>query len=252
MPRFCANLTTLFTEYALPDRFNAAAEAGFGAVELLFPYDLPVVTLREKLGQTGQALVLINTPAGDWAAGDRGFAACPKHRDRFRDDFRLALRTAQTLNAGHIHIMAGIAHGPTAESCFLDNLAWATETAPEQPMTIEPLNPVDMPGYFLNDFDQAARILDAIGAQNLGLQFDAYHAHRITGDVMGTWARHGARVTHVQIADGDTRHEPQRGGGIDYPAFFAALDASGYTGYVSGEYTPKGTTAEGLGWMQMA
>ena len=248
MPRFAANLSMLFTELPLLERPAAARDAGFAAVEVLFPYDEPGHLVRQALDAGGLPLILINAPPPNWTGGDRGFAAIPGQEQRFRHDFRRALRYAQVLGARHIHVMAGVAEGPEARQTFIRNLAWAAETAPEQPLTIEPINPHDMPGYFLDRFDLAAAVLDTVGAPNLALQFDAYHAHRITGDVMATWAAHGHRAAHVQVAGYPGRHEPT-GGEIDHPAFFAGLDASGYAGFVSGEYTPAGRTEPGLGWM---
>lgn len=248
MPRFAANLSMLFREYPLLERPAAARDAGFSAVEILFPYDEPGHLIRDALECAGLPLILINTPPPNWTGGDRGFAAIPGGEDRFRHDFRRALRYAQVLGATHIHVMAGVAQGPEARDTFVRNLIWASETAPEQPLTIEPINPHDIPGYFLNDFDLAAEILDTVGAPNLALQFDAYHAHRITGDVLATWSQHGHRAAHVQVAGYPGRHEPI-GGEIDYSAFFAALDAKGYAGYVSGEYTPAERTEDGIGWI---
>ncbi len=247
MPRYCANLTFLFKELPFIERFGAAKEAGFDSVEVLFPYDTPAPEMRDALSVHGLQLALINAPPPNYTDGPRGFAAVPGLEERFRHDFRRAARYAKALGAQHLHIMAGAAQGPEAEAVYVDNLRWAAEAAPGQSLTIEPINRADIDGYFLDDFDLAARVLDTVDAPNLHLQFDAYHAHRITGDVMGTWQAHGARAVHVQVAGVPGRHEPVTGE-IDYRAFFDALDAGGYAGVVSGEYHPKGTTAEGLGW----
>ena len=128
------------------------------------------------------------------------------------------------------------------------NQAWAAFQKPEQILTLEPINPFDMPGYVMNDYDQAVDLMDWIGAPNISLQFDAYHAHRITGDVMGTWAKFGPRTRHVQISGFPGRHEPV-GGEIDYPAFLSRLDQDGYHGVVSAEYFPQGRTEDGLDWI---
>lgn len=246
--RLAANLTFLFTELPMTERFAAARRAGFSGVEVLFPYDLATRELSRAARAEGLEFVLLNTPPPNWAGGPRGFAAIPGGEDRFRRDFRRALRFAQELGAAHLHIMAGRAEGETARRIFVDNLSWAAATAPQLSLLIEPLNPVDMPGYFLNDFDLAAGVLDEIGAPNLGLQFDAYHAQRITGDALACWDQHGTRARHIQIAGFPGRHEPQ-GGDIDYPAFFRRLGASGYDGWVSAEYVPATTTEAGLGWL---
>lgn len=249
MPKFAANLSWLFPDLPFIDRFKAAKKAGFDAVEVLFPYDCPAQDMRDQLVWSDLSFVLMNCPPPNAAGGPQGFAAIPGLSDRFRRDFDRALRYAQVLKPRHIHVMAGAAEGPEAEATFIENLRWAAAHAPRQSLTIEPINRHDMPGYFLADFEVAARILDAVAAPNLALQFDAYHAQRITGDVMATWARHGRSAAHIQIAGYPGRHEPQ-GGEIDYPAFFARLDQDGYQGWVSAEYAPSGQTADGLGWMR--
>lgn len=249
MPKFCANLTWLFTELPLMDRFRAAAEAGFEAVEILFPYDAPAQDMRDQMLWNGLTFVLMNCPPPNATGGPQGFAAIPGLEDRFRRDFDRTLRFAQVLKPRHIHIMAGAAEGPEAETAFIENLKWAAGHAPRQSLTIEPINRADMPGYFLADYDTAARVLDAVAAPNLGLQFDAYHAHRITGDVTGTWKAHGSRAVHIQVAGYPGRNEPADGE-IDYAAFFARLDRDGYTGWVSAEYAPADGTLDGLGWMR--
>ena len=248
MPRFAANLTMLFTELPMLDRFAAAADAGFEGAEILFPYDIPARDLSRAAISAGLEFVLMNTPPPNWSGGPRCFAAEPGREDRFRSDFDRALRFAGALRARHIHIMAGYAQGPEAQDSFARNLAWAAARAPHVSLTIEPLNPKDQPGYFLADFGLAAELIAEVGAPNLGLQFDSYHAHLITGDAMATWRRHASIIRHIQIASVPGRHEPS-GGMIDHQGFFAALDHSGYKGWVSAEYNPAGLTAQGLGWL---
>lgn len=249
MPKFAANLTMLFTELPELDRFDAAAEAGFKAVEVLFPYDMKATDVLSALVRNRLSLELINCPPPNYTGGARGFAAVPESRDRFRHDFKRTLRHAQALGARLVHIMAGPAKGSEARQTFVDNLRWASEIAPNQKLTIEPINDIDMPGYFLNDFDLAADILDAVAAPNLALQFDTYHAFRIHGDVGACWKKHGHRVAHIQIGGLPDRHEPVDGP-FDYPAFFKMLDDTGYKGAVSAEYVPTGPTTEsGLGWL---
>ena len=246
MPRYAANLTMLFTEVPMLDRPGLARQAGFDGVEVLFPYDHPVKDWANAL--TGMPLALINTPPGDWGAGDRGFAAVPGQEARFRDSFLRAAEVASRLGAARVHVMAGVAKGPQAVQCFADNLSWALTEAPEQVLTVEPMNSDDMPGYFLNDFDQAARILEDIGSPRIGLQFDLWHAARIHGDAAAVWARHGALVNHVQIAGFPTRAEPG-GGGFDLTALCRDLDAMDYDGWIAAEYRPTRATVHGLAWL---
>ncbi|MFN6951631.1 MAG: hydroxypyruvate isomerase family protein [Albidovulum sp.] len=205
--------------------------------------------MRDALVWNDLTFVLMNCPPPNATGGPQGYAAVPGLEERFRRDFDRTLRFARVLKPRHIHVMAGAAEGKEAEAAFIENLRWAAARAPGQSLTIEPINRHDMPGYFLSDFTTAARVLDSVAAPNLALQFDAYHAHRITGDVMATWAAHGGRAVHVKIAGAPGRHEPL-GGEIDFPAFFARLDAEGFAGWVSAEYAPAGATAAGLGWMR--
>ena len=225
-----------------------AQEAGFDAVEVLFPYDVNAQDIVNELSRHELKMALINCPPPNYTGGAQGFAAVPDVQERFKKDFSRALRYAQTLGAEHLHIMCGVAEGSEAKNVFIDNLRWAAAEAPHQSLTIEPINTESMPGYFLNDFDLGREIVTTIDAPNLRLQFDAFHVAKITGDVLGTWAAMHDITAHIQVAQTPDRDEPDQGE-IDYPAFFAALDAQGYQGWVSGEYKPRQTTEEGLNWI---
>lgn len=247
MPRFAANLTMLFTEVPSLHRPELAAQAGFDGAEVLFPYDHPESEWEKAL--SGLPLALMNTPPGNWPAGDRGFAAVPGMEATFRDGFLRAASLASRLGAERLHVMAGVAKGPQAEQVYRENLLWATQQVPDLALTVEPINPDDMPGYFLNDFDQAARILEDLNTPQIGLQFDVWHAARIHGNATTVWATHRHRISHVQIAGFPSRNEPG-GGGFDLPALCAELDAEGGTVWVAGEYRPSRATVHGLMWLQ--
>jgi len=249
MARFAANLSFLFTELPMLQRFAAARAAGFEGVEILFPYDLVTSEIMRAAGAEGLAFVLLNTPPPNWAGGPRGFAAEPGREARFRSDFDRALRFAQALSVRHIHVMSGKAEGPRAQATLIENLRWATARAPHASLLIEPANTTDLPGYFLDSFETAAEVIAAVDAPNLGLLFDAYHAHMIGGDVVASYLSCAPLVRHIQIAGAPGRHEP-RMGDIDYAAFFEAVDASGYKGWVGAEYSPATTTRAGLRWMR--
>ena len=248
MPRFAANLSLLFTELPYLDRFEVAAAAGFEAVEVLFPYDLAAKETRRELVRHGQDFVLMNGPPPNYTGGTPGYAALPGGQARFQSDILRVLRFADVLKPNLIHVMAGEAAGPQAAEMFVHNLQWAADTAPAQGFTIEPLNPVSFPGYFLNDYNLAADLLARIDRPNVGLQYDSFHAQMINGDARGTWDRFRPLVTHAQIGQSPDRSEPSEGQ-IDFPALFAAMDASGYDGWVSAEYNPAHDTGAGLGWL---
>ena len=248
MPRFAANITLLWPELPFMDRFAAAADAGFSAVEILFPYDWHAQHIRRELIRHDLEVVLINAPPPNYTGGDLGFAAVPGSEARFEHDMRRVMRYVDVLAPGLVHVMSGYAKGDAAERTFVRNLQWLADLAPQQQFTIEPLNPGDQPGYFMNDYTLADRVLDAVDRPNVGLQYDAYHAERIHGDALEVWQTCAPRAVHVQIGDTPDRRAPLTGG-IDFAALFAAIDATGYSGWVSAEYHPKGRTEDTLTWM---
>lgn len=256
MPRFAANLSMLFQEMPFLERFAAAAEAGFAGVEFLFPYEFDKMEIVKCRTEAGLAQILFNTPPGDWAAGERGAAALPRKRDLFRRQFEQALDYAVALANPRLHVMAGIpaaaddAHA--CETCFIENLRWAGELARARGITllIEPLNPVDVPGYFLNSADQAARILSAVALPHVKLQYDIYHQQMSRGAVAETLRRHFALIGHIQVAGVPGRNEPDAGQELNFPYLFELIDELGYEGWIGCEYRPRAGTRDGLDWLK--
>jgi hydroxypyruvate isomerase len=253
MPRFAANLSTMFTEVPFLERFNAAADAGFTAVEFLFPYQYPAEQLSERLKSNGLTLALFNLPPGDWSAGERGFAALP---DRFADlkqSLGIALPYAKATGVKRLHLMAGIADrgDAIAVKAFCNSVTWAAEfVAPYGiDVVIEPINPRNMPGYFLNDFAFARGLIEELNISNLKLQFDIYHCQIIHGDVTMRLRELMPVIGHIQIASVPSRHEPDDEE-LNYPFLFAEIDRLGYSGFVGCEYHPRGKTADGLTWLK--
>lgn len=252
MPRFAANLSYLFAERPLLERFAAAAGAGFTAVEVQFPYVEPKEAIAERLALHGLEMVLQNVPPG--REGDRGLACLPGRRDEFRATIEHALDYAVALKTPRLHCMAGTvpAGADLAElrRTYVENIRLAADLASTAGVTInvEPLNTRDNPGYFLSRSDQAAALLDEIGAPNVRLQYDVYHMQIMEGDLVPTIARLLPRIGHIQIADTPGRHEPGTGE-INYPFVLSQLDTLGYRGWVSCEYRPKTTTEESLRWL---
>jgi len=253
MPRFCANLGFLFCEVPFLDRFDAAARAGFTAVEYASPYDHPASELRTRLRHTGLTQVLINSPAGNRAAGERGMACIPERVAAFRDGVAQALDYAVALDCRMVHVMAGVPPQEiaydTAAALYAANLAWAAEKALAAgvKLVIEPLNPRDAPGYLLRTQEQGAAIVAAIGRDRLGLQLDIYHCQTAQGDVTRRLEALMPVIDHMQLADVPGRHEPGTGEiGWDY--VFRRIDELGYTGWICCEYNPLGDTVTGLAW----
>ncbi len=255
MPRFAANLSMMFNEVPFLERFGIARKAGFEGVEFLFPYDFLAADLRSRLHGEGLTQVLFNMPAGDWANGERGMASIPGRQVEFRESVKKALDYAVTLECRQIHCMAGVLPAgvslTTATAVYAANLAWAAERA--QPvgvkLVIEPINHRDMPGYFLNTQAQGAAIIEAIGSDRVGLQFDVYHVQTTEGDITKRMEMHMPIIAHMQIADVPARNEPGTGE-IGWSYVFRRMDELGYQGWVGCEYRPAGETVAGLAWRE--
>ncbi len=255
MPRFAANLTMLFTEVPFLDRFERAAQAGFQAVEFLFPYGHEVRDIRQRLDAHGLSLVLHNLPAGDWDAGERGIACHPDRVDEFRAGVARGIACARALGAPQLNCLAGKAPPGVPEAVlhrtFVDNLRYAADALGSAGLRllIEPINTFDIPGFYLNRTAQAVAILDAVGADNIFIQYDLYHAQRMEGELAATLQTCLPRIGHIQLADNPGRHEPGTGE-IHYPFLFAHLDRIGYGGWIGCEYKPATSTEAGLAWRQ--
>jgi hydroxypyruvate isomerase len=251
MPRFAANLSMMFNEWEFLDRFKAAADAGFTAVEFLFPYEHPAEKVGLALAGAELEQALFNLPPGDFANGERGIASLAGREAEFRAGLDTALPYIHETGVKRIHMMAGLAdpNDPAAQARYRDALAYAADRLAEHgvDLLLEPINGKDMPGYFLNDFDQAADFVTGSGRDNVRLQFDMYHCELIHGGVSERLKKQFPLVGHVQIARANGRHEPDSSG-PDYPTLFAELDALGYDGFVGCEYRPAAGTLEGLGW----
>ena len=253
MPKFAANLSMVFTEQPFLDRFEAAAHAGFKAVEFLFPYAFTTAEIRQRLDDHKLQLVLHNLPAGDWDAGERGIACHPDRVAEFRAGVAQAVSYAQALGVRQLNCLAGKAPPGVSESLlrltFIDNLRYAASELKKSGLRllIEPINTFDIPGFYLNRTTQALAILDEVGADNAFVQYDIYHAQRMEGELAATMEKHLPRIGHIQLADNPGRNEPGTGE-INYPFLFAHLDRIGYGGWIGCEYKPAKTTEAGLGW----
>jgi len=251
MVALAANLTMMFNEYPFLERFAAARDTGFDAVEYLFPYDHPADVIGAHLQKYSLTQALFNLPPGNWDAGDRGMSAIPERQAEFRASVDTALRYAAATGVKRVHVMSGLAsrRDPKAHATYLDALRFACDKAGAAGLDIllEPINGRDMPGYFLNDFNFAAEIIAELGRPNLKLQFDIYHRQIIHGDVLTGLKSLFPLIGHVQIAAVPARHEPGSGELDDFRVL-RVLDELGYRGFVGCEYRPANGTLAGLGW----
>ena len=255
MPKFAANLTMMFNEVPFIDRFEAAAKAGFKAVEFLFPYEHTPAEVAAKLRANALENVLFNMPPGDWGAGERGLASLPGREEEFRAGVAKALTYAKALGTPRVHAMAGLlpqgADRARHRATFIDNLKYAAAATAELGITllIEPINTRDIPGYFLNTQADAHALREEVGAPNLKVQMDIYHVQIVEGDIAMKLRKYLPHVGHIQIAGVPERNEPDTGE-INYPYLFRLMDDLGYDDWVGCEYRPADGTVNGLGWMK--
>ncbi|MDH4018848.1 MAG: hydroxypyruvate isomerase family protein [Xanthomonadales bacterium] len=253
MPKFAANLSMLFTEYDFLDRFSAAADAGFTGVEYLFPYAYEAEELRSALDSNGLSQVLFNLPPGDWDAGERGLAALPGREVEFRKSVSTAIRYAEVLDCPRLHAMAGLKpESADADACFetyISNLRYAAKELATvgKTLLVEPINPRDIPGFFLNHQEVAREVIKRVDEPNLKVQFDVYHCQIVQGDLTRSLEAQFPHIGHIQIAGVPDRHEPDIGE-VNFPWLFDKLDDLGYEGWIGCEYRPRGNTLEGLSW----
>ncbi|MGC4024033.1 MAG: hydroxypyruvate isomerase [Mesorhizobium sp.] len=255
MPRFSANLSMLFGEHDFLDRFDAAAKAGFEGVEYVGPYDHTPEVVAERLKRNGLTQVLFNLPPGDWAKGERGIAVLPDRIDEFRKGVDKAIAYAKALDCPQVNCLAGIApqgvDAAVLENVFVENLRYAAPRLKDAGirLLIEPINTLDIPGFFLTTSRQALAVMDKVGSDNLYLQYDIYHMQIMEGDLARSIEKNLARIAHIQLADNPGRHEPGTGE-INYPFLYDHLDRIGYSGWVGAEYKPRSGTVEGLDWFK--
>jgi len=254
MPKLAANLSLLYPQLPFPDRFAAAAKAGFRYVEYQFPYAFgSAKEIAERANSAGVEVVLHNLPAGDAAKGDRGISCQPERVNEFREGVDRAIEYARAAGCPRLNALAGIpSQGLSREKArqtLIENLRYAAEKLQAAGLTLltEPCNPRTIPGFFLNSSKEGIEVIDAVGAGNLLLQYDVFHMQIVEGDLARTIERLLARIGHIQIADVPERNEPGTGE-INFPWLLAHIDRLGYQGWIGAEYIPKGDTDEGLTW----
>jgi hydroxypyruvate isomerase len=254
MPKFAANLSMLWPELDVYDRFRAAAEAGFKRIEILFIHELDHDRIEHLLREYSLELVLFDPNPGDWATGERGLLCVPGRETQFLDTVQEAIASARRFGTRRLNCICGIVPSGVsrdeAHRTALENLKRAAPLAQAAGvfLLIENINGTDMPGYFAQTAEQAVALVRAADHPNVRLQLDQYHVGMVGGDAREELRRYAMLVEHVQIADVPGRHEPGTG---EQPIadFLEELDGIGYSGAVGLEYRPAGTTEQALSWL---
>jgi hydroxypyruvate isomerase len=246
----------LWSHLPLLERIEAAARAGFRAVEMHFPYTVAPGQVRGAIQEFNLTLLGINSSPGDPANGELGLAAIPGREDEFAESLHMGLNYCQAAGAQALHIMAGNTSGYWRNACleaFKSNIALAADLASASNVRLlfEPLNRALHPAYFYHEVDELAQLLDDVGHPSLKIQFDTYHVgmhHRRVRDVL---KRNWSRIGHIQIAAVPDRGEP-RAGDVDIVEVLHEAELRGYEGWIGCEYKPRGNVEEGLAWRKMA
>jgi hydroxypyruvate isomerase len=243
----------LFGEVEFPGRFDAAARAGFGAVEIQFPYAWDKDRLAKAARRAGVEVVLINIPGGDPQKGDRGIACLPDRVAEFRGGLRKALEYASALGCPRMNCLAGVeppgADRSLLRKIYVSNLRYAAGELARSGMTLlaEPISTLAVPGFHLTRSADAFALIDEVGADNFKVQYDLYHMRVMGDDLAATIEANLDRIGHMQLADVPGRHEPGTGG-VDFDSLFRLVDRLGYRGWIGAEYLPTAKTEDSLAW----
>jgi hydroxypyruvate isomerase len=254
--RFSANVSILFKEFPLLERFGQAAAAGFAAVEFWWHgHEADLGAVESAVGDAGLDVALFNFDAGDMAAGDRGLVSDPDRQHLFRENVPVALDLARALGCERMNVLVGheIPGMDREEQLALarENVRFAAEKAEEADVSVmvEAVNTFENGPYLLYTTEQAVEFVERVGRENVRIQHDFYHMQRMEGNLVANLREHFDHIGHVQIADSPGRGEPGTGE-IHYPFVLRELEKLGYDGYVGLEYNPTTeTTEESLGWL---
>lgn len=253
--KLAANLSTMFKDGSLADRYSTALQMGFKAVECQFPYDTPLEEIRSRKTSSGLEQVLINSYPGDLSKGELGFAAKPGCEGEFLRSLETTLNYAKALNCKKVHVMAGVTGGhcdKSMEEIYVKNLRRAADMFEKEGIVgvIEPLCNQVKPGYFLNSYEKGAKYVAEINHKNMRLLLDVFHMQMLSGNLTNTIKEIFPLVGHVQVSQAPNRQEPSAPGEINYRYIFELIEELGYRDWIGLEYFPSGSTADSITWIK--
>ena len=252
MLKWSANLTMLFKEVSYVERLQAAADAGFRAVEFMWPIGVDLDALVAARDSSGVEVALFNVDSGDVPAGERGFPNDPERRDWWRERTKVAIDLAARLGCSRINVQAGNEVAGLSRAamfdCLSENLQWALEQTQDITFFLEPLNRFEHPRYILGRTSDALEIIERVNHPRLKLQFDIYHTQRTEGNLTKLFQTHFAHIGHIQVADSPARNQPGTGE-INWKYLLGQLEALNYDGFIGLEYIPAPDTLGSFGWL---
>lgn len=255
MSKLAVNLSMIFTEVPLIERFALAQAAGFKHVEIQFPYELSIEQIHTQLKLHHLSLCLINVPAGDLMSGGNGLAGVPGKELEFHHALQLAMRYARALNVPSVNILAGRqpldADLLPCLTTLASNLKLACHLLNEQGIQplFEMVNGIDMPRFLIQNLAQGQEMLEAVRHPALKMQYDCYHMAMMGEDVLQGLKENSASIGHIQFADCPGRHEPDTAQ-MRYADIFKWLNTSAYSGFIAAEYRPKTVSTQSFAWKE--
>ncbi|KAJ6637128.1 putative hydroxypyruvate isomerase [Pseudolycoriella hygida] len=255
--KFCANLNYLFSENStqILERFRLAKLAGFRAVENGFPIDVSVDDAVRVQKETGLEVVLLNICLGQVQGGEFGCTSIPDKEKEFKSNLHRTVEFAKALNCKKIHLLAGKLQQPPTKDhhlTYLKNLKYAASVLASENITglIEPICKYGVPGYYLNNYEDAVEILEKVNSSHIKLMVDLYHLQHIKGNITNTIRDLLPLIGHIQIAQVPGRNEPNTLGEINYEFVFKVIKEAGYDDWIGCEYKPINGTNLGLNWVK--
>ncbi len=259
--KLCANISLLFNELELVQRFNAAHQHGFNAVEIQFPYECELPALVSAKNNNQLDLALINVGAGDLMAGGEGLAAVKNKRDEFKQALDQCLIYADALQVDCVNILPWRCHNKKHSGHYRDTLLENLDYAADQLhsigvlATFEAINTIDMPATLIHSTQQMQAVLADMNHNNLAMQYDIYHMARMDEPVaeqlqyLLNSEKTQDRIGHIQFADTPERSQPGTGS-LDFNGLFKTINNSPYQGWLGAEYKPTTSSSDSLDWME--
>ena len=255
MPKFTANLSVLFTELDLIDRFKAAKDSGFTAIEIQFPYSLTTQQIKQQCEDHQLKLVLFNIDADDLLSGGEGLAGVPEKHPLFLQALEQCHHYAEQLQPEVINVLPSRCFDMSRKNDYFDtfhkNLNLALEIfAPLGIKTVfEAINSIDMPNFMIDTAQQMLTIVNDFNHPLLLMQYDIYHRHMMNETMIPFIQQNADKIGHIQFADVPYRGQPSTGI-IDFKTLFKVIDDSTYQGWLGAEYNPIGETCHSLDWLR--
>lgn len=255
MPKFCANISLLYSEVALEQRVACAADGGFEAFEIQFPYELSARRWKQLMKPHAICNVLINVAADDLMTGGEGLACVPGKQAQFRRAVAQTQRYIEAMGSRVVNVLPGRCLNPLDRQAywqvFIENLGYAVEQFSSMGVmtTFEAINTEDMPGFLVHSTDQMLQVVHQLNHPGVKMQYDLYHMARMRQNLLTDLRDHASLIGHIQFADTPGRGEPGSGS-LSFSELFAQIDASDYQGWVGAEYRPTRATRDTLAWFR--